>query len=72
MSRKKTGRVHVLIARTVRLREYESIRLEYGEVVDVGPGDSFDAVRDRAIREVTEVVDEMANVAKEMYSDDRS
>lgn len=55
------NRVHMVMAKTINIGNYESVRVEYGESVVIQDGESFDAVKQRTIGRVMATVSELAD-----------
>lgn len=59
------NRVHVSVARTLNLGNYESLRVEYAEGHTLADGESFEEARQAVAAQVTEGLMEMLSVIKE-------
>lgn len=56
--------IHVQIGRTVKLADFESLRVDYGETHVVNEGDTHEATRERALESVLNAVEEIIGLAR--------
>jgi hypothetical protein len=59
------NRVFVSMGKTINIGNYESVRVEYGEVKVVQDGEDFNATRDNCATRVLNSVKEMISIVEE-------